>query len=181
MGSVTNRKVLSVTLKMQVKSIFVLIAILAVAFAQDPAPPWLAYSEATNSDIITLLSAKTIVPENPTRDGGFPALWFGIEPNPACNLIQPILKWTGNEWGIWNEYYQWYPGTDHQSKHHKVEAGDTIYAYVAYSHTKKAYQMYIEDQTSGVNGTYLVPVVQNRVYTDAFFVVEHQPSLCDQL
>ena len=73
-------------------------------FCQDPAPGWLGYAKASgNGTLLTYMEAKWKVPTNPRVPGLFFGIWFGIEPDPALNLIQPVLPWVGNEWMIYNE------------------------------------------------------------------------------
>lgn len=44
---------------------------------------------------MTFINATWTVPSYPTSrvDGAAPGFWFGIEPEPALDLIQPILAW----------------------------------------------------------------------------------------
>lgn len=39
----------------------------------------------------------------------FPSCRFGIDASDNLNLLQPVNPWMGNEWLIYNEYYQWQP------------------------------------------------------------------------
>eukprot|EP01119_Soliformovum_irregulare_P004911 TRINITY_DN1610_c0_g1_i2.p1 TRINITY_DN1610_c0_g1~~TRINITY_DN1610_c0_g1_i2.p1 ORF type:complete len:143 (+),score=30.53 TRINITY_DN1610_c0_g1_i2:171-599(+) len=78
----------------------------------DPAGSWLAYAVAKgNGKMVTLVNASWIVPSYPSDpvEGSAPGWWFGIEPSPACFLIQPILAWgyTGTQFAIFNGYYEW--------------------------------------------------------------------------
>ena len=62
----------------------------------DPASSWLAYTVSSgNGKRVTFVNATWVVPQNPQSpySGNAPGWWFGIEPNPASNLIQPILAW----------------------------------------------------------------------------------------
>merc|ERR1711974_155286 len=75
--------------------------------ANDPADSWLAYTVAKgNGQLLTYVNATWVVPSYPTSrfGGNAPGWWFGIEPNPASNLIQPILAYgyTGAEYCVFN-------------------------------------------------------------------------------
>ena len=51
---------------------------IAFSFCQDPADSWLAYAVAGNGRMVTEVSAKVTVPENPKHNGSYPAFWFGV-------------------------------------------------------------------------------------------------------
>ncbi len=62
----------------------------------DPADSWLAYTVSKGEGKrVTWVNATWKVPDYPNNQysGNAPGWWFGIEPNPADNLIQPILAW----------------------------------------------------------------------------------------
>lgn len=85
----------------------VLLACASASFAQDPASSWLAYAEAKgNGKRVTYVGAKWQVPEFPESRSSpsAPGWWFGIEPEPALYLLQPILAYgyTGNDYSIFN-------------------------------------------------------------------------------
>jgi len=154
----------------------------AAAVHCDPASSWLAYATYnTSGEIITYLSAEWVLPEDPRTNGGSPAFWFGIEPNPACWLIQPISKWTLTKWGTWNEYYEWDIGYDYQSPHRAASAGDVIFASVAYNATTNAYDMITQNLSNGALSQTSIPIVEDVVYSNAFFVIEHQVNRCSQM
>ncbi len=73
------------------------VLLLAVpALALDPADSWLVYGKAAGGGAKVLsVNATWRVPAYPTTRGGgnAPGWWFGIEPNPADVLIQPILAY----------------------------------------------------------------------------------------
>ena len=49
---------------------------------------WLSYCDTSSLDV-TLTFA---VPSAPTKNEGFiGAFWYGLEPVPACDLLQPVL------------------------------------------------------------------------------------------
>jgi len=75
-----------------------LLSSLLVSFVQanDPADSWLVYSKAAGKGSKVLsVNATWVVPDYPSVRGGgnAPGWWFGIEPNPADVLIQPILAY----------------------------------------------------------------------------------------
>ena len=62
----------------------------------DPADSWLAYAKADGkgSRVLSVNMTWTVPAYPKTRPGGnAPGWWFGIEPNPANVLIQPILAY----------------------------------------------------------------------------------------
>jgi len=81
---------------MAARAAFVAGVCAAFAAAQDPADSWLAYAKASgNGSQILSANMTWVVPAYPaTRGGGnAPGWWFGIEPVPALDLIQPILAY----------------------------------------------------------------------------------------
>jgi hypothetical protein len=69
-------------------------ALAAVAFAHacDPAASWMAYAVSKgNGKPITNVSVSFKVPSLPKKSGSNAAFWWGIEPVPACDLLQPVL------------------------------------------------------------------------------------------
>jgi len=163
--------------------------LLAVGFsgsnAQDPADSWLCYTVAQgNGERLTFINASWIVPDYPSEQqgGNAPGWWFGIEPEPAMNLIQPILAWGefSPAYTIFNGYYQWDNSSFWQSDSGPVSPGNHIYAYVQYDPSLDSYNMYISCQETGWSVTNNIPVEDGKIYTDAYFVVEHQPDDCGQ-
>eukprot|EP01102_Stenamoeba_stenopodia_P003819 TRINITY_DN13955_c0_g1_i1.p1 TRINITY_DN13955_c0_g1~~TRINITY_DN13955_c0_g1_i1.p1 ORF type:complete len:239 (-),score=55.72 TRINITY_DN13955_c0_g1_i1:92-808(-) len=155
--------------------------------AGDPASSWLAYTVAKgNGKLLTYINATWIVPSYPKSkvSGSEPGWWFGIEPEPALNLIQPILAWGydeyPNQFSIFNGYYQWDNSYWWSSKQGAVSPGNTIFASVEYVKESNSYSMYIECKETGFSTTNVIKVEGSKIYTDAYFVVEHQPSNCDQ-
>jgi len=71
---------------------------------------------------------------------------------------------------------QWY-----QSASLDVAPGDVIYGEVSYVSSSNSYNMVIANtnKTGAVVNTN-IPVQYGKVMSDAYFVVEHQPSSCDQ-
>ena len=45
----------------------------------------------------------------PPQSNSFYSPWFGIDASDNLNLLQPVNPWMGNEWLIYNEYFQWSP------------------------------------------------------------------------
>jgi len=127
-----------------------------------------------------MMNATWTVPTNPDRTGASPAFWWGIESNPALNLIQPILKWESNGWYIFNEYYQWSNGHDFQSAKHTVRPGNTIYASVIYVPANDSYDMFVTSKSDGWSIGSNIGVEKGKTYVDGYVVIEHQPSTCSQ-
>jgi|ERR1711988_123698 len=160
-----------------------LLLLIQVASADDPADSWLAYTVAKgNGKMVTFVNATWTVPDYPNRNfgGNAPGWWFGIEPEPAADLIQPILAWGdfGPEYTIFNGYYQWDNGYWWQGHSHVVKPGQTIYAYVKYLSSNNTYDMFISCIESGWSVTDNKYIESGKVYTDVYFVVEHQPDYC---
>ena len=72
----------------------------------DPADSWLAYAVSRNKAQITSVKTSYVVPSLPAKTGSQASFWFGLEPSPACDLIQPILalgRLPQPGWSIFNE------------------------------------------------------------------------------
>jgi len=151
----------------------------------DPASSWLAYAMAPGSgNKVTSVNASWVVPSYPSNQNGgnAPGWWFGIEPEPACFLIQPILAWgyTGEDYSIFNGYYEWDDGEWWSSEAGAVSPGNHINAAVWYL-SNNSYNMYIECPETGFSIiSNIIAVVEDQTFTDTYFVVEHQPESCDQ-
>merc|ERR1711971_881201 len=104
--------------------------------------------------------------------------WFGIESSDNLNLIQPVNPWTGREWQIYNEYFQWKPTHNENSASHKVYPGDVIYGSVTLDAAAHAYRVFHEDRTKGhewsVNSTIAIQKEgsEYKSYTMTYFVFE---------
>jgi len=151
----------------------------------DPADSWLAYAVSSgNGNMVTQVNASWVVPSLPTdqSEGSAPGWWFGIEPSPACFLIQPILAWgyTGEAYSIFNGYYQWDDSDWWSSTTGNVNPGQHINAWVQYLESNNSYNMFIGCEETGFSVLSNIGVVESQVYTDTYFVVEHQPSSCSQ-
>ena len=118
-------------------TVLMLVAVLMVSVsrAADPSEGWLSYAvyRAPNeTDVITRLSATMIVPDD--SHGGTPAFWFGVQTAHGDGaLIQPIMaKWTGVDYNMFQEIFDWTDGQDEQTDGVHVRPGDVIDASVAY-------------------------------------------------
>ena len=115
-------------------SSLIVVLLLGCVLGQDPAQSWLGYAKAvqsnhTSQDIITKIEVYWTNPSNPTRDGCRFCPWFGIETSDNYNLIQPVNVWDNSgrpDWIVMNEYFQWHPEHDTQSRTVSTSAGDTI-------------------------------------------------------
>jgi len=160
---------------------FIVVCLLNSIVGQDPASSWLAYTKSPgNGGTITYINATWIVPAEPKiKNGVQPGFWFGIEPEPACNLIQPILAYQEG-WQIFNGYYQWDNGYWYESANGNVQAGNTIFGSVTYVQASHSYDMYIECKESGWNVKSNIKIEGEKIYTDSYFVIERQPPNCEQ-
>jgi len=157
---------------------------LSLVSGQDPADSWLAYAIAPGGGgKVTRVNATWKVMAYPTimSGGNAPGWWFGIEPEPAMNLIQPILAYgyTGEEYCIFNGYYDWYNGNFWASETGTVTPGQTITSSVWYDAPSDSYNMYIACNETGFSVTSNIPA-NGLVFTDTYFVVEHQPNSCGE-
>eukprot|EP00483_Globobulimina_turgida_P012533 UN12556 len=126
---------------------FTILMILVVStLAKDPAPGWLGYALGKNpnggSDPITFIEAYWTNLKAPSNKNCFYSPWFGIETSDNLNLLQPVNPWSGNEWTIYNEYYQWSPSHNQNSRSHVVYPGDLIYGSVTYQPGADSYNLY---------------------------------------
>ena len=103
-------------MKIILNTLLLLFIILPISvIAQDPADSWLVYGVAKGGGKrVTWVNATWVVPDFPASKctifflrliylrnsynrclvfGNAPGFWFGIEPEPAMDLIQPILAW----------------------------------------------------------------------------------------
>eukprot|EP00755_Sulcionema_specki_P004986 Sspe_Gene.31513::Locus_15538_Transcript_1_1_Confidence_1.000_Length_737::g.31513::m.31513 len=151
----------------------------------DPAGSWLAYAVSKgNGKAVTQVNVTWDVPANPAagESPSAPGWWYGVEPTPACDLIQPILAYgyTGDEYSIFNGEFNWNGGGWWASGTQTVQPGDTIYSTLTLTEGGKKMRMVI----GKVNGP--APIVSVRdltastPYTDLYFVVEHQPEKCSE-
>jgi len=159
-----------------------------VCFGKDPAQGWLGYAEGVNPSggnaRITSIEAYWQVPSNPKVNGAFFSPWFGIEASDNLNLIQPVNPWSGSSWEIYNEYYQWTPTYNYNSKSHTVNAGDVVYGKVTFNEADETYTMYHSDLNDGWSVTSVIDVQKAsngdyKNYTIIYFVMEKEWA-CNQ-
>jgi len=162
--------------------------ILGLASANDPSGSWLSYAQFTSNsttDIITFLKAEMVVPSAPTRLGAEPAFWFGLQTaNGDGALVQPIMaKWIINSFDMFQEIYDWTDKHDDANRHQRVNPGDLITASVTYKAEDNSYDMDMHASPSGKTSTFNYQLLPAQTATEsvAYFVLEHQPSTCDQL
>eukprot|EP01111_Echinosteliopsis_oligospora_P013367 TRINITY_DN477_c0_g1_i1.p1 TRINITY_DN477_c0_g1~~TRINITY_DN477_c0_g1_i1.p1 ORF type:complete len:227 (-),score=52.05 TRINITY_DN477_c0_g1_i1:105-785(-) len=154
-----------------------------IAYAQDPAEGWLAYATANYTGHITYMEAKWKVPDDPKRKGAFFSPWFGIEASDNLNLIQPVNPWSGDEWQIYNEYFQWEPEHNFNSEMHTVKAGDIVFGSVTYVASNNSYTIYHSDLNDGWSVQNSIPIQkaengQPKTYNIVYFVFEKEYK-CD--
>ena len=101
-------------------------------------------------------------------------------PNPAVDLIQPILAYgyTGPEYSIFNGYYEWDDNYWWSSETGTVRPGQMVNASVWYDASSDSYNMYISCKETGWSIMSNIPIEPGMLYTDTYFVVEHQPNSC---
>jgi hypothetical protein len=171
-------------------SVFVLGTLLIFARAQDPANGWLGYARGVNPDggtvPITFIEAWWTNLKEPSNKNCFYSPWFGIETSDNLNLIQPVNPWNGNEWTIYNEYFQWVPTHNENSRSHRVYPGDLIYGSVTLDAANHAYKVYHADLTSGhewsVNTTIAIQTKAGsyKTYSMTYFVFEKTCRSCNE-
>jgi len=162
--------------------------LVAQSIAGDPSSGWLSYAEyrAPNEGIITAMNVTWEVPSEPSRHGGSPAFWFGTQTsNGNGALIQPILKWESSRYNIFHEIFDWtwspFPH-DEQGKRVRVQPGDSISSTLTYRPEDQSYDMFMASAQLGTSLTYNYKLKKRQKKTEsvAYFVLEHQPSRCDE-
>jgi hypothetical protein len=158
------------------------------AQADDPAGSWLAYSAYTDPQDrpITSLSTWWIVPDLPATSFGSnaPGWWFGVQTAKGDGaLIQPILAYgyTGAHFSIFNGVFDWTDQSWHTSREvYTVKPGDNITSSVIFNQPDNSYTMKIASANLGqeISTTYKLLPRQTGTESQAFFVLEHQPSNC---
>jgi len=108
------------------------------------------------------MEAKWKVGANPPSSGAFFSPWFGIESADNLNLIQPVNPWTGSSWSIYNEYYQWSPTKNQNSKSHTVREGDILFGSVTYTPANSSYTIYHSDLNDGWSVTTSIPIQNDK-------------------
>jgi len=164
-----------------------ILAILPEVFAQDPANGWLGYATglytANKSEPISFIEAYWKCGATPEKSSAFFSPWFGLDTSDNLNLIQPVNPWTGSQWEIYNEYYQWSPTHNENSQSHVVAAGDVIYGSITFNQADQSYMLYHKDMNNGWSVNMSVPVQKSgtnyKTYTIIYFVYE-KVAQCSQ-
>jgi len=167
------------------KNLFLLAATVGTVLAQDPAPGWLGYATAKcPSGRITFIDGYWKVGATPPQSNSFYSPWFGIDASDNLNLLQPVNPWMGNEWLIYNEYFQWSPEYNYNSAQHQVKAGDLLYGSITFNPNNQSYTIYhnVSGSTTWEVSTNIVVQKDGRKggyknYTIAYFVYE-KPCPC---
>ncbi len=77
---------------------------------------------------------------------------------------------------IYNEYFQWQPENNIDSKQHPVNAGDVLFGSVTYVAENNTYTMYHSDLNDGWEVYTSIPIQKKggsyKSYTIAYFVFE---------
>jgi hypothetical protein len=160
--------------------------IVSCVVAQDPADSWLVYAKAAgNNSRVLSVNASWYVPSYPsTRSGGnAPGWWYGIEPNPANVLIQPILAYGdgSDEFTIFTGFYDWHNGNWIQSQTETVTPGQLITGGIDWNDVTKMYTQWIAvDGGKPISTTVSKVNEHGEIFTDVYFVVEHQPNSCTE-
>jgi hypothetical protein len=156
--------------------------------ADDPAGSWLAYAAYTDPQDrpITSLTTWWIVPSLPAQSLGSnaPGWWFGVQTAKGDGaLIQPILAYgyTGSHFSIFNGVFDWTDQSWHTSPEvYTVQPGDNITSSVTFRPSDNSYTMVITSANLGksITTNYKLLARQTGTESQAFFVLEHQPSFC---
>lgn len=98
--------------------------------------------------------------------------------------MQPVNPFN-EQWTIYNEYFQWRPEHNYNSKMHDVKPGDIIYGSVTYNgDLNNSYTLYITDLNDkwSVNTIIDIQKEQNgqnyKRYTIGYVVFEHECKTC---
>jgi len=151
-------------------------ALLACASAQDPANGWLAYAvgdiSSTGAERITRLEMTWKVGATPTRSFAFFSPWFGMDPGDNLNLIQPVNPWSGGEWSMYTEYFQWSPEDNSNSGQRSVEAGQHLHGSLVYDESTDSYELSQEVVETGAKSTQTVKCQDGKKYVIPYVVYE---------
>jgi len=169
-------------------SLVLLAGLLATAVeAQDPAEGWMAYAVGTlqGGQRITSAEARWRVPADPEEGGAFFSPWFGIETSDNLNLIQPVNPWVGDGWEIYNEYFQWQPTNNYNSRSISVNAGDEVYGKVTFNEADESYTMVHSVNSTGESVSSTIKVQNDdsgspKHYNILYFVMEKSQYDCAQ-
>ena len=108
---------------------------------------------------------------------------FGIEPNPADVLIQPILAYGDGtpDYTIFTGFYDWHDGNWVQSQVAPVKPGDVVYGNVTWDAATSTYTQQVGKQGSKPIVTKVSKANEHgEVFSDVYVVVEHQPNSCSE-
>eukprot|EP01084_Bolivina_argentea_P145791 255451_1 len=171
-----------------------LISVLQIVNAKDPAPGWLSYALAKNPkgndsapEPITFIEAHwinlNVAPVPGNAKSCFYSPWIGIETNDNLTRIQAVNPWTGNDWLLYNQYFQWKPTHFETSEYHIARPGDIIYTSMKFNPENQTYSIHHADKTSGWSVDTIYPVQkqsngQYKVYSMAYFVFEKVCQKC---
>lgn len=144
---------------------------------------WLAYAKAAgNGKRVTSVNMTWTVPAYPaTRGGGnAPGWWWGIEPVPALDLLQPILAYGDGSpvYTIFNGEYSWKDGNWWMSDVKQVQPGDVLVSSLSYDSASDAYSLVIGNANKTGQTITSIRPGKAQLYTDVYIVVEHQPDSC---
>lgn len=90
--------------------------------------------------------------------------------------IAQVNPWVGNSWEIYNEYFQWLPEHNENSRSGTVKPGDVLYGNVTLSADGKSYTAY-HSSSNGFSVSMTIPIQADnsgklKDYTIAYFVFE---------
>jgi hypothetical protein len=173
-----------------VAALVAMMAISATAMVTtcDPVESWLAYAVARGGGrAVTNVTVSYTVPPLPVKPGGIGSFWWGLEPAPACDLMQPVLALgrlgKGNaSWSIFNERFDWLDSPRSFTTAPKfVAPGARVTSNIHTGGTR--YRMSIGpvvDYEGHYSYSYL-DLDPKQVYSDVYVVVEHQPDSCSEM
>ena len=155
--------------------ILTVLAVLAVAMAQDPVGGWMAYAVGEvpeGVERITRLEMTWTVNSEPDRSRAFFSPWFGMDPDDNLNLIQPVNPWSGKAWSMYTEYYQWKPTHNSNSPSEPVKGGQTLHGSMTYDASSDSYFLNQTIVETGVSSTQTVPCQNGKKYRLPYVVYE---------
>lgn len=165
------------------------------AAANDPSDSWLSYvvwkAPNPDTDVITRMSAKTVVQGIPKRGGSFTAIWFGTQTKHGDGaLLQPILpalqRVEQPGWSIFSEVFDWTDQSNHNSEVAiAVAPGDVVVGEIELiNNATRTYKVsaHLDKPNAQVaSKTYSLLPGQKDPESAAYFVIEHGVEYCDQL
>jgi hypothetical protein len=175
-------------MKMSIVPVAAVLGFSSLVCADDPSPGWLSYAAYTDPQHrrITALNTTWTVPSRPKSMFGSnaPGWWFGIQTADGDGaLVQPILAWgyQGDSYSIFDACFDWTDRSWHTSEGlETVEPGDVITSSILYKAQDNSYDMFIQSGNTGksVSMNYKIQGRQHKNESQAYFVLEHQPSHC---